>query len=192
MNVYGTLSKSFCTFWGTHVGIHLSLERVSQSDLDIVCQLDDSQVASLYISMLTEMYFWPTGRAITREHTHLCIEKSYYGLLDTIVSTNVENDPAPTWQIIDGGEQIANYNWGGGPVRFFSPDQTRDFLTVLNAISGWLFYNRYMAAISEYVDDSDEEDWDELFLSMEACFQTTRQFITFAVDNQEALLCYTG
>ena len=40
--------------------------------------------------------------------------------------------------------------------------------------------------------DETDDDQDYLFPAIEFCFETTQQFVSFAVEHEQALLCYVG
>jgi len=188
------------------MGIRLYLTCVSQADLNQLVQLNDSLAAAEYMDALQKMYFWPMTEAdLTKEYNHLCIEKSYWELLNRILGTHIDNDPEPVLDLVEDGQMLVDYSWGYGSVQFYSPDQTQGLFASLNAIAGTSFRRRYAAtmrvdenrlqsAAASAMEETDEtdDDQDHLFLAIEFCFETTQQFVSFAVERGEALLCYVG
>lgn len=98
---------------------------------------------------------------------------------------------------------LVDYTWGYGSVQFYSPDHPQSLLTSLNAITGTPFRRRYavtmhvdenrvQSATASTIEEADEtdDDQDYLFPTIAFCFETTQQFVSFAVAHEEALLCY--
>jgi hypothetical protein len=54
--------------------------------------------------------------------------------------------------------------------------------------------NRLQSATASTMEEADEtdDDQDYLFPAIEFCFESTQQFVGFAVEHEQALLCYVG
>ena len=148
------------------------------------------------------MYFWPmTEGELTNEYDHLCIEKSYWELLDKVIGAHIPHDPTPVWHLLEDGQALADESWGYAEGCVYSPHHAQELLRVLTALSGiplqrrfaFVMYGHNPQAHSTADSQSAEtDDEDDLFLAIEFCFETTKQFITFAIENQQAVLCYVA
>jgi hypothetical protein len=175
------------------MGIRQSLERITKDQLaelhhhptretaDNVLSTNDQEDAFFFAPLDAPTSFEPIRR--------LCLEKSYWELLESIVKMPLPDDPLPAWPLVEGSPTIGDFWMGYSPLYLLDLPAVQSFAHVLESISEASLVRRFRIDFSQY-KDMDAEEKEGVFAGMMECFEEVAQLVQQAAANDEAIVWY--
>jgi hypothetical protein len=178
------------------MGIRQYFLRVTPSELEALHDCQDTDEANRFLDDLSnqgDYFFWPLSEDVESfaSFRKLTIEKSYWGILNSVLALSVEGSLEPTWDTVEGGTAIRDFWIGYGPLRYVSGQQLQKLRTTLESITQEGIRQRVYILGQRWECPEDRIE-DEIYNPVLDCHKVVTSFVQFVAEQHEALVWYIG
>jgi hypothetical protein len=135
-------------------------------------------------------FFSPLDEPKSFEHVQaLTLEKSYWELLEHHATTQLPDDPLPSWPITEDGSPTIGPMLSG--IHFLDVAAVQSFAQTITAFSRERLARRYGIDL-QHQDALEDEEKDWIFEAMVMCVEDLARLIRQAAANNEVILWSIG